>query len=298
VHTEPDLVNKYYENASPINSPNKSLDPFKNQPVCSRSRSSKRRSPPHKIRTPSHASGKKKSLSPVRIVKIKADNTYHYKLPPYVIESFMKHILNSDDSLTKLKELYETLPVPTKPSYTILDYVNSMDHMIRKIETDLAIQDRDIKIPFDTSKYTEADKSTMKHYTDTESMFDTKLKNDENTQTIDGIKQLGDTIEKPLNEISSEVKGSSVPEKDVKLRDMGYDSDDVFANNPSSLMLAKFKVIRPKHAGQGDQNKQSFDEKIAVGDGLKNEDVQTMKNVKFDDKEHTLSKRQLLLIIP
>lgn len=26
--------------------------------------------------------------------------------------------------------------------------------------------------------------------------------------------------------------------------DVGYDSDDVFANNPSSLMLAKVKVVR------------------------------------------------------
>jgi len=33
-------------------------------------------------------------------------------------------------------------------------------------------------------------------------------------------------------------------EVDKQLVDFGYDSDDVFANNPSSLMLHKYKVVR------------------------------------------------------
>lgn len=168
--------------------------------------------------------------------------------------------------------------------------------VVRKIETDLDIQERDPKFLNDPSRYTELDKSTIKQYTDSDSMFDTnfnaklddKLRQDEVTQTAEAHDKLMDTLERPLEQD----KKSPNHEKDVKLRDIAYDSDDVFANNPSSLMLAKFKVLRPKKPS----NNRSIDSRLNKNPKLKpdpdnkNEDTQTMKNVKFDEKEQTLSK--------
>lgn len=42
----------------------------------------------------------------------------------------------------------------------------------------------------------------------------------------------------------SEANRTILKEIERKFMDVGYDSDDVFANNPSSLMLAKVKVVR------------------------------------------------------
>lgn len=194
VHTEPELVKLYYQDASPISTTKKKPDPFEEHPVRSRSRSSKYRSP-NRFRTPSHRSQKLKSQSPMRVVKIKADNTYNYKLPPYVVESFWRHLLTSDENLKKLKDLYDNLPVPVKPTYTILDYINGMDYIVRKIETELNIQDREVHIGPESGKMTDFDKSDHRYRSESDSMFDSRLNNnldakvklDENTQTIEGV---------------------------------------------------------------------------------------------------------------
>lgn len=99
VHTEPELVSKYYEYASPIvSSSKKRSDPFKDHPVKSRSRSRSSRRSKSKYRSPSLHSRSKRSMSPRKILKIKTDNTYSYKLPPYVIEQFWKHLLSLEDT--------------------------------------------------------------------------------------------------------------------------------------------------------------------------------------------------------
>lgn len=169
---------------------------------------------------------------------------------------------------------------------------------MRRVERDLDIQDRDVKVGLDSTKFTEIEKSTFRNRSDSESIFDSnianqresKVKIDEKTQTLEGTmnKPLEDTLEKPLENTKS-----SIPEKDVKLRDVGYDSDDVFANNPSSLMLAKFKVVRPHRAHNvSDSNKKQDD--AGHNQSLMDHETQTQKNVKFNDKKHTLSKFMIL----
>lgn len=138
VHTTPDLIKQYYEDASPISSSiKKTIGDHR-----SRSRSSKGnisfKSTPKRP--------KKRKPKDVRIVKIKADNTYDYKLPPKVMESFMKAILNDPDNLKKLKAIYENSSSDLDENYTIMDYINPFDFIVRKIEGELGIQGRDVKI--------------------------------------------------------------------------------------------------------------------------------------------------------
>lgn len=63
-----------------------------------------------------------------------------------IIESFWKSILNDQNNIKKLKNLYENLSANPKPEYNIGDYINSIDQIVRKVETELGIQDREIKI--------------------------------------------------------------------------------------------------------------------------------------------------------
>lgn len=238
----------------------------------------------------------------MRVVKIKADNTYNYKLPPYVVESFWRHLLTSDENLKKLKDLYDNLPVPVKPTYTILDYINGMDYIVRKIETELNIQDREVHIGPESGKMTDFDKSDHRYRSESDSMFDSRINNnldakvklDENTQTIEGVehRNLNGTIEKPLDSITS----PKTKEKEVKVKDMGYDSDDVFANNPSSLMMAKVKIFRPKRPRQTETSEDLKDRSM-VNKSVGKDEIQNLKNVKFDNNNQTMSILLLYLFL-
>lgn len=44
---------------------------------------------------------------PIKIVKMKVDNTYDYKLPPFYLEAFCQFMLESDDGMRKLLELHK-----------------------------------------------------------------------------------------------------------------------------------------------------------------------------------------------
>ena len=149
VHDEPELIQKYYQDSSPIASQSKKEEAFKERAVKSSSRSPAR----SKSRSKSVINNSQSKVSPKTIkkeflssVKIKADNTYDYRLPPSIIESFIKSVLNTDENMQKLKALYENLSSNPKPTYSILDYVNCMDMMVRKVEVELGIQDREVKI--------------------------------------------------------------------------------------------------------------------------------------------------------
>lgn len=161
----------------------------------------------------------------------------------------------------------------------MLDYLNTMDLIVRKIELNLGIQDRNIQIGADSVKMTEAEKSTMQHKSESGSIFDSNLNNQLDQKTrVDEKTQTMEEANDKLNEESKSVQPKK-EEKEVKIRDMGYDSDDVFANNPSTLMLAKFKVIRPK--------KSVIPEVEKATSTVKDEPNQGLKNVKFDVTEHT-----------
>lgn len=78
-------------------------------------------------------------------------------------------------------------------------------------------------------------------------------------------------MRKSKNELSEEDSKSTsssrkkpIVENQVKAKveeDRGYDSDDVFANNHSTLMLAKFKVNRPQ-PGESNNSLKNHDAKL------------------------------------
>ena len=147
VHTAPELVQKYYdENASPLQTKRTQENAFKERQPKIKSRSTHR----EKLKG-THSSLKKSEIiesfkSPTRVIKIKADNTYNYRLPPFIIETFWKTILNSEENVRLLNKLYVNLESNPKSTYNILDYVNWLDDIVRKIEVELGIQDRDIRV--------------------------------------------------------------------------------------------------------------------------------------------------------
>jgi len=48
---------------------------------------------------------------PIKIVKMKVDNTYDYKLPPFYVEAFWQFMLESDEGMKKLNELHKNYPL-------------------------------------------------------------------------------------------------------------------------------------------------------------------------------------------
>lgn len=165
-------------------------------------------------------------------MKIKADNTYNYKLPPSIIEVFWKSILNSNDALKQLTMLYESGVANPKSSYNILDYVNTIDGIVRRVELELGIQDREMKV----TPVPDVCTCSPKNITDCDSMFTSMLaqKQEVKVKVDSGIQTEERDPVKILKEIEKNIES------------VGYDSDDVFANNPSTLMMAKVKV--PKKA--------------------------------------------------
>ena len=124
VHTEPEIIQKYYdENSSPVETRRNQENAFKERKPKIKNRESHR----DKKKGVSSSMRKHETIdsfkSPTRITKIKADNTYFYKLPPFIIETFWKTILNSEENLKLLNKLYDNLSVNPKPNYNILDYV-------------------------------------------------------------------------------------------------------------------------------------------------------------------------------
>jgi hypothetical protein len=234
VHTEPELVQKYYENASPTELYRHKENAFKERKVKKSSRSPFRSKSVHQGSPGSQT--QKSEVEPLeRTVKIKADNTYHYRLPPFIIETFWKSILNSEDNFNKLKEAYEQLRENPKPKYNISDYVNTIDGIVRKVEVELGIQDREIKITKNPSReWCTCNIDDLSH-DEQESIVSAPVKNTiENKLTVDN----------QMNKTGDLRKKAKAIEIERKIEDVVYDSDDVFANNPSSLMLAKVRVIR------------------------------------------------------
>lgn len=49
-------------------------------------------------------------------------------------------MLESDDGIQKLIDLYEKYPLKMKSKYNIVDYINSMDYVIRSMELTLGLK--------------------------------------------------------------------------------------------------------------------------------------------------------------
>ncbi|CAI2387423.1 unnamed protein product [Moneuplotes crassus] len=224
VHTTPNIVGQYYQQASPIK--NRSIG-SKNK-KRNRSSSSKRniKSTPNK--------GKRAKSNTKEIVKIKADNTYDYSLPPSVWEVFLKSMLNNPDNIEKLKLLYNNSPIRNK-KYNISDFINPTDLLVRKMETELGIQGRSAREFKSPSK----DWCTCDTYDsdDTSNAAASVIHHRRNKLSLDSRKS-PDLVQR------KQTNAAQVKEIERKFMDVGYDSDDVFANNPSTLMGAKYKVVR------------------------------------------------------
>lgn len=60
------------------------------------------------------------------------DNTYQYQLPPILFETFMSQMLESNYGQSLLRELKEKYnELFSKLPYTIVDYINSTDLIVR-----------------------------------------------------------------------------------------------------------------------------------------------------------------------
>ena len=154
---------------------------------------------------------------PIKIVKMKVDNTYDYKLPPFYVEAFWQFMLESDEGMKKLNELHKNYPLRTKKAYNVVDYINSMDYVVRLMEIGLGLQFGGINKDFK-----------------------------EKLQSVNNARDDRDVKSEP-NEEKMEESFSLSPnkvdqDKSIEFEDIGTDSDDVFANNPSNLMLAKVRV--------------------------------------------------------
>ena len=60
-----------------------------------------------------------------------------YSMPPVIFENFMAHMVESKYGQAKLRELKQQFKALKDLPYTIVDYVNSIDLVIRKLELNL-----------------------------------------------------------------------------------------------------------------------------------------------------------------
>ncbi|CAI2387457.1 unnamed protein product [Moneuplotes crassus] len=226
VHTSPNIVGQYYQQASPIKS--KSIQNL-HQKGISKSPQEKRN-----YRSISTRSKKAKNKD-ARIVKIRADNTYDYNLPPPVWEIFLKSVLNNPQNIDKLKMIYKNNSNDPKKKYNISDYINPVDLIVRKMENELGIQGREVKVTKPPSK----EYCTCDHY-------DSDKGSNAAISVINHRRERLslDSRKSPDNTQKEKPSPSKIKEIERKFLDVGYDSDDVFANNPSTLMGAKYKVVR------------------------------------------------------
>lgn len=49
-------------------------------------------------------------------------------------------MLESDEGVQKLMDLYENYPLKIKSQYNVMDYINSMDYVVRSMELTLGLQ--------------------------------------------------------------------------------------------------------------------------------------------------------------
>jgi hypothetical protein len=118
--------------------------------------------------------------------------------------------------------------------------VNTIDGIVRKIETELGIQDREIRITKSPAREwctcdDDSDIDSEKAATVIIHPDKKKIESESKKKKIES--ESDNTAEVRINKIF-------MKETERKFMDMGFDSNDVFAMNPSSLMLAKIKVVR------------------------------------------------------
>ena len=58
-------------------------------------------------------------------------------MPPIILESFMNYMIESSIGQAKIRELKEQFKGLSNLPYTIVDYINSMDYVIRKLEVNI-----------------------------------------------------------------------------------------------------------------------------------------------------------------
>ena len=65
---------------------------------------------------------------PIRVIKMKIDNTHDYIIPPELLEQFLSDMLSSKEGMERLKQLKGRFKVNP------LQYINSIDFIVRSME--------------------------------------------------------------------------------------------------------------------------------------------------------------------
>ena len=159
---------------------------------------------------------------------MKIDNTYEYKLPPFFIEAFCQYMLESDEGIQRLMNLYQNYPLKIKPKYNIMDYINAMDYVVRSMELTLGIQNIGLVKPNHSNR--------IKDWCYVQS----KIARSEPSVTPRWKTSLEYNTANIKLQPDSVISGNKTPVEFNNSSEIDY--DDVFANNPSNLMLAKVKV--------------------------------------------------------
>ena len=128
------------------------------------------------------------------------------------MEAFLQFMLESDEGIQKLLDIHEKYPLKRKSAYNVMDYINSMDYVVRSMEIALGLQ------------------HGGRHHV--------LQKSKEKKPSRDNSITVSPSNKNPLDENQGESKIN------VEVEEVSNCSDDVFANNPSNLMLAKVKVTK------------------------------------------------------
>jgi hypothetical protein len=217
VHTDVETIRKFVSTQSPEGKRKTLRKAYRNSIKKTRSKSKSQSSSglSSLSRSPYRSKVLRESYySPIKIIKMKVDNTYDYKLPPFYMEAFCQYMLESDEGMRKLHELHKNYPLKRKLAYNVVDYVNSTDYVVRSMELGLGMQNEGV------------DKSQF-------------------LGLLEAAEKVKKSREGNLTERSHERDDSSVLKGDVRKSieiEDEIESDDVFANNPSNLMLAKIKI--------------------------------------------------------
>ena len=121
-------------------------------------------------------------------------------------------MLETDEGIKKLYEIHEKYPLKRKSAYNVMDYINSMDYVVRSMEIALGLQ------------------HGGRHH------LSLNL-----NDRFDNSGTVSPSNKNPLEELQE-----SQNQVEVEVEEISNKSDDVFANNPSNLMMAKVKVNKPK----------------------------------------------------
>ncbi|CAI2359044.1 unnamed protein product [Moneuplotes crassus] len=213
VHTDSESVKKYYSHISPQVNRAKATKAFTSSAKKTlKSGASSVKSSARSLKGREKALREIYSSPPIKIVRMKVDNTYDYKLPPFYLEAFAQFMLESDEGMLKLNELHRNFPLRKKKTYNVVDYINSMDYVVRLMEIGLGLQYGGIK-------------------KDVKNMFE---------QVNQGREDRKIEEDSPTKQNEAETQDFN----SIEFEEMDEDSDDVFAKNPSNIMLAKVKVKR------------------------------------------------------